>query len=359
MKSFDRKMVEQDFRRSIKEICDVHGPSGFENDCIDLIKNMIEGYSVEISEDVMLNLIAYKKGNRHKKVAITAHTDEIGLIIRRIDEHGWLWVEALGGVRPQQLFGKHVAIKTENGYVDGIVNCIKPGRPESCVDIPPISDFFVEIGAGTLQDALDMGIEVGNPISIDYPLIFLGKNKEMVAGKALDDRACVFMLIELLKLIKDDEDIPDIYAIFSSQEEVGCRGAKVASHNIKPDIAISLDISIASDVPAVSDRKVITKIGDGPAIKVMDKISNSQVGVICSQSVVKDMKKAAKKSGIKYQIEAYANGGTDIDTMQTENGGMLTGGIMVPTRYVHSYEMCSVKEIVDCIELLYNYIKCL
>jgi endoglucanase len=282
-----------------------------------------------------------------------------GLIIRRIDDHGWLWFEAVGGVRPQQLFGKHVIIKTETGYVDGLVNSIKPGRPESCTDIPPVSDFFIEVGAATKQDALDMGIEVGNPVSIDYPAIFLGKNKEMVAGKALDDRACVFMLIELLKLLKDDENIPDIYCVFSSQEEVGCRGAKVAAHNIKPDIAISLDISIASDIPNMPDRKVITKIGDGTAIKVMDKISTSQVGVICSQEIVSGMKKTAQKQGIKYQLEVHTSGGTDIDTMQTENGGMLTGGILVPTRYVHSYEMCSVEEIVDSVELLYNYIKTL
>jgi len=100
---------------------------------------MINDYNVNISEDVMLNLIAVKKGNGKKKVVITSHMDEIGLIIRRIDDHGWLWVEAIGGVRSQQLFGKHVIIKTETGYIDGLVNCIKPGRPESCTDIPPIS----------------------------------------------------------------------------------------------------------------------------------------------------------------------------------------------------------------------------
>lgn len=357
MKTFDRTMVERDFRHSIKTLCDVHGPSGFEKDCIDLVKKMIQSYGTEISEDVLMNLIALKKGNGGKKILIAAHTDEIGLIIRRIDDHGWLWVEALGGVRPQQLFGKHVVIKTETGYIDGIVHNIKPGRPEYCTEIPPISDFFIEVGANCKQDVLDMGIEVGNPISIDYPVIFLGKNKDMVAGKALDNRVCVFILIELLKLIQDDKDIPDIYAVFSSQEEVGCRGAKVAANRIKPDIAIALDISIACNVPGYPDRKMITEVGKGPAIKVMDKSATNPAGAICSLEVVRDMKKVAREAGIVYQLEAYAKGGTDIDTMQTENGGMAVGGILIPTLYVHSYEMCMIKEVVDCVELLYRYIK--
>ena len=181
----------------------------------------------------------------------------------------------------------------------------------------------------------------------------------MIAGKALDDRVCVFMLIELLKLIQDDEDIPEVYAVFSSQEEVGCRGAKTAAQAIQPDIAVALDISIATDIPAVQDRRQITETGKGAGIKVMDKISGGMVGAICSQQVVRDMKKVARENNIPYQLEAYANGGTDIDTMQTQNGGIACGGILIPTRYVHSYEMCSISEVVDCIELLYRYVKSL
>lgn len=359
MSGFNRDMVEQDLRNTIEALCKVHGASGFENDCVDLVKSMIQDYGTEVSEDVMLNLTAVKRGKGKKKIMIAAHTDEIGLIIRRIDQQGWLWFEALGGVRPQQLFGKHVIIKTETGYVDGIVNSIKPGRPESCTEIATVEDFFIEVGADCKQDALDMGIEVGNPVSIEYPLLFLGKNKDKVAGKALDDRVCVFMLIELLKLLQEDQDIPEVYAVFTSQEEVGCRGAKAAAQNIKPDIAIALDISIASDVPGVPDRKNINVMGEGVGIKVMDRLSSGLKGVICNQEVVREMKRVAREHQIPYQIEAYAKGGTDIDTIQTENGGIATGGILIPTRYVHSYEMCSVKEVVDCVELLYWYVKSL
>lgn len=117
-----------------------------------------------------------------------------------------------------------------------------------------------------------MGIEVGNPVSINYKVLFLGKNK--IAGKALDNRACVFMLIQLLKLLKNDNDIPDIYAVFTSQEEVGCRGAKTSAYNINPDIAIALDLSIANDLPGTPEHKIISEIDKGPVIKVMDLIKD-------------------------------------------------------------------------------------
>ncbi|HML49225.1 MAG TPA: M42 family peptidase, partial [Clostridia bacterium] len=294
MDAFCAKKVEADFRRDIGPLCAVHGASGFENDCVDLVRSMLDGLDLEIEQDLLLNLVAFKRGNGKKKVLLAAHTDEIGLIIRRIDAQGWLWVENLGGLRAQQLFGKHVVIKTETGYVDGIVNCIKPGRPESCTEIPPLSDFYVEVGATSKEEALAMGLEVGNPISIDYPTLFLGPDKGMVAGKALDDRACLFMLIELAKLFENDPDIPDVYLVFSSQEEVGCRGAKVAAQRIKPDVAIAVDISIATDVPGYPDRKMINRLGDGVGIKVMDKLTGLPNGAICSQGVVREMKRIAR-----------------------------------------------------------------
>jgi endoglucanase len=354
---FDRAEVDANFRALIKPLCDTFGPSGYEDDCIELVKDRIKDYGTETSVDVMLNLTAFRRGNGRKKVLIAAHTDEIGLVIRRIDEQGWLWFETLGGVRPQQLFGKHIIIRTEDGFVHGVVNSKKPGRPEECTEVPPIADFFIDIGVDSRQEAIDLGIEVGNPVSLDYPLIFFGKNGEKVAGKALDNRACVFMLIELLRLVQDDNDIPDIYAVFSAQEEIGCRGAKIAAQRIKPDIAIALDISIATNVPDFPDRRTISRVGDGVVIKVLDKTPKGVT--LCSREVVSGIKKAAKEANIKYQLETNAYGGTDISNIQTENGGVAVGGICLATRYAHSYEVSRVNEVVDCVELLYRYIKSL
>lgn len=351
--SYKKEEIREDFVRDIKDLCGAHGVSGFENDVVDLVKNSIEGYVDSLETDVLGNLIAYKKGNGKKKLMITAHTDEIGLIIKKIDSKGFLWFDPLGGVFPQSLFGRHVIIKTSTGYVDGIVNHVKPGRPERITELPILQDFFIEIGATSKEEVIEMGVEVGNPVSLDYPVQFLGKNR--VAGKALDDRAAVFMLIELLKILKDEEDIPDIYAVFSSQEEVGCRGARTAAYNINPDVAIAIDISLANDIPDVPERKLITEMDKGPVIKVMDKLGSNHFGIIATPKVVEGLKKASKDAGLQYQLEVYAAGSTDASSIQGEKGGIASGGICYATRYVHSYEVASIDDIVECVELLYHY----
>jgi putative aminopeptidase FrvX len=353
---FDRTTVKDDFITSIAALSGTHGASGFEDEMIELVKGMIREYVDEMSVDVMKNLVALKRGDGKTKVMIVAHTDEIGLIVKKIDQKGFLWFDVLGGVRPQSLFGKHVVVKTASGLVDGLVNYIKPGRVEAMEQMPDIQDFFVDVGARNLEEAVEMGIAIGDSVSIDYPVYFLGKDKDRVVGKALDNRACVFQLIELMKLLQNEGHRPDVYAVFSSQEEVGCRGARTAAYSVDPDVAISLDISIANDIPDVSERKIITALDKGPVIKVMDKSKTTSVGVISTPSVVKGMKEAAKAAGLAYQLEVYSAGSTDSATMHLERGGIASGGVLLPTRYVHSYELASVNDLVDGVELLYRYV---
>ncbi len=354
--NIDKKEIESDFRKLIVPLCDVHGPSGFEEDVALLIKDLVKDYGVEVSTDVLGNLIVHKKGLKKAKVLVAAHMDEIGLIIRHIDSKGFIWCETLGGIAPQQFFGKKVIIKTDTGYVPGIVQSLHPGRPDRCTEMPSgIHDFFIETGAESKEEAEEMGIEAGNSISLCYPVVELGKNR--LGGKALDDRALVFMLIEVLKLLsRTDEEYPDFYAVFSVQEEIGARGAVVAATNIKPDYAIALDMSLATDIPAAADRNTVNVLGKGTSIKVMDKLSAGVNGIIADRKMVSDMKRICKEQNIPYQIEAYAAGATDASFMQTLNGGIKAGGINIPMRYVHSYEVCDVRDVVSSVELLYHYL---
>ena len=170
----DRSQIEADFRALIGPLCDAVGPSGFEDEVADLLRKELSDCDVELSDDVMGNLIAYKKGNKKGSVLIAAHMDEIGLIIRHIDSKGFLWVETLGGIAPQQFFGKHVIIKTETGHVDGIVQSLHPGRPDRCSEMPKSAqEFYIEVGAESREEVYEMGIEEGNSVSICYPVIFL------------------------------------------------------------------------------------------------------------------------------------------------------------------------------------------
>ena len=146
---FNRENTEKEFRERIVGLSGVFGQSGFEDEVAKLIKEHLKGVDYEISSDVMGNLIFHKKGKGKTKVLISAHMDEIGLIIRHIDSKGFLWVDTLGGIAPQQFFGKHVIIRTEEGkHIDGIINSLHPGRPDRCHTMPEsVHEFFIEVGA--------------------------------------------------------------------------------------------------------------------------------------------------------------------------------------------------------------------
>ncbi|MBQ8160583.1 MAG: M42 family peptidase [Clostridia bacterium] len=354
---FDRAAVEKDFRERIKTLSSTFGPSGFEEEVVEEVRKELSATDFELSDDLMLNLIAHKKGRKPGKLLVAAHTDEIGLIVRHIDRKGFLWFETLGGIAPQQFFGKHVIVRTEEGkHIDGIVNYVKPGRPQRAPELPKdVHGFFIEVGAESYEEVREMGIEEGAPVSIDYPVINLGRHR--LGGKALDDRALVFILEEVVKLFDGRDDIPDFYAAFTSQEEVGARGAIVAAQKIQPDVVVALDMSLATDIPHVPESEYVNELGKGTSIKIMDKLGAGVQGLIANRQVVKDMKSAAKKHDIPYQIEAYAAGATDASFVQTLNHGTRAGGIQIPMRYVHSYEVVDVRDVVDTVELLYRYIE--
>lgn len=350
--------MESDLRAWIGPLCEAAAPTGFEEEAAELVRKLLaDTPGLEFSTDALHNLIVHRPGPG-QKVAVIAHLDEIGLIVRHIDGRGFLWIETLAGVQPQQLFGKHVLVKTETGRVDGVVNHIHPGRPAPCAEMPQtLEDFFIDIGAESRQDAQDMGVEVGCCVCLDYPTVFLGKGGRLVAGKALDDRACVYQLLELVRLLAGEPSGPDLYAVFSTQEETGGRGAIVAAENLRPEIAIALDMSLSTDLPAFPDRGFINRLGGGASIKILDRSRSAACGLIADRDIVRGMKAAAKAHNIPFQLEVYTAGATDASVMQTRGCGIRCGGIQIPMRYVHSYEAAAVSDILDGLELLYYYIR--
>ena len=291
-------------------------------------------------------------------MAVVAHLDEIGLIIRTVDDNGFCWIETLAGLQPQQLFGKHVIILTEKGHVDGVINHMRPGRPAGCTQMPAnLEDFFIDVGAFSREDAAAMGVEAGCAVVMDYPTLFLGKDKMTIAGKALDDRACVWQLIELTRLLADQKLDADFHAIFTTQEEVGGRGAIVAATNLRPDYVLALDMSLSTDLPGMAPRQMVNAMRGGASIKAMDRSRGAACGLIADRALVRGMKELCKAHGIPYQIEAYAAGATDASVMQYRGGGSTAGGIQIPMRYVHSYETAYIPDILDGLELLYWWVK--
>lgn len=354
---FNRDVLKTEFREMIGMLCSACAPSGFEGEAAAVVRSFLPRDGYEISTDRLHNLVVHKPG-KGPKVAVVAHLDEIGLIIRSVDSHGFCWIETLAGLQPQQLFGKHVIVLTEKGHVDGVVNHVKPGRPAPCTQMPTtLEDFFIDVGAFSREDALAMGVEPGCAVVMDYPTVFLGKDKLTVAGKALDDRACDWQLIELARLLADEPVDADFYAVFSTQEEVGGRGAIVAAQHIRPDYVVALDMSLSTDLPGMAEKQMVNAMRSGVSIKVMDRSRGAACGLIADPDVVRSMKDICREHHIPYQIEAYAAGATDASVMQTRGGGSSAGGIQIPMRYVHSYETAYIPDILDGLELLWRWVR--
>jgi endoglucanase len=218
-------------------------------------------------------------------------------------------------------------------------------KAEERKKIVEIDDFFIDTGMPA--EEVRKYVSVGDPITRERELIEMG---QCVNCKSLDNRVSVYVLIEVLKNLKD-ADI-DVYGVFTVQEEVGLRGAMVSSHQLNPDFGLAIDTTIAFDLPGAQDHEKITELGAGAAIKIMDSMT------ICDSRMVKFLKKVAMDSGIKWQTELLTAGGTDTAGLQrTGKDGSIAGAVSIPTRHLHQViEMCHRDDIAGAVELLINAI---
>ena len=351
--AIDRQQIKDRIEDKLRTLCSLHGVAGYEDDVTAYVLKELDQLVDEATVDPLGNILAKKRGNGKKSLMIAAHLDEIGLMVRHIDERGFLYAVNVGGIRPQNLFARTCLVKTEKGLVKGLINSVNPGRPKAMTTIPEVGEFFIDLGVTSREEAEKLGVEIGNTVAIQYDFDILG-NK--VVGKALDNRLLVFILLEVLHLLRETGiETLDLYPVFTVQEEVGCRGARAAAYTLNPDMAVALDITVANDTPQIPSHERITQLDKGPAIKLIDKIP-SGIGMIASSKMVGLMKRTASKYNIQHQLEVFMAGSTDAGTIHLERGGIPSGGILVPTRYVHAHEMASIDDIVETISLLYHFI---
>ena len=334
----------------LKEVCEVPGAPGFETPIRNRIIQEIKGHVDSYDIDNMGNLTAIKKGNKNpdgKKVMVAAHMDEIGFIVTHIDSNGFVRFHTLGGFDPKTLTAQRVIIHGKQDVI-GVMGSkpIHVMTPDERNKVAKISDYFIDMGMP--KEEVEKLISVGDPITRERGLIEMGN---CVNCKSIDNRVSVFILIETIKKLKD---IPyDLYAVFSTQEEVGLRGASVAAHRIDPDFGIALDTTIAYDLPGAQPHEEITKLGAGTAIKIMDAMT------ICDTRMVKYLKERADKEKIKWQTEILTAGGTDTAGIQRRGEkGAISGAISIPTRHLHQViEMAHKEDIIGSIDLLTSSIE--
>ncbi len=331
----------------LKSVCEIAGAPGFEQSVRNFVIEEIKDHVDEYNVDNLGNIYAIKRGKSDKKVMIGAHLDEIGFIVTHIDDNGFLRFHTLGGFDPKTLTAQRVIVHGKKDLI-GVMGSkpIHIMEPEERGKPVKIKDFFIDLGMSRAE--VLKYIEVGNPITRDRELIEMG---DCVNCKSIDNRVSVFILIEALKRMKH---LPfDVYGVFTVQEEIGIRGASVAAHNINPDFGFGLDTTIAYDVPGAQPEEMVTQLGKGAGIKVMDS------STVCDYRMVKYMKEIAEKHNITWQPEILPAGGTDTAGIQRMGKhGAIAGAVSIPTRHIHQViEMASKEDIKLATDLLVNCVQ--
>ena len=308
-----------------------HGPSGDEGQVARAIEQLAAPFVDETSTDTLGNLICHKKGSG-KKVLFAAHMDSIGFMVTHVDEKGFLRFGSIGGLSAHRVLGTPVRFKSG---VRGVVAC--PGKVEP--KEMKLEDLYLDIGAKDEKEAGAM-VQVGDTAVYDTASFVNGSR---IFSPYLDDRiACVVLLMAMEQLEQTENDL---YFVFTVQEEVGLRGARTAAYGINPDYGIAVDVTKSDDIPDTL-HECSSVAGKGAAIKVMDS------SVICHPAVVAKLEALAREQGIPAQKDILKSGGTDAGAIHQSRAGVYTGGISIPTRYIHTpQEMADLDDIQACANL--------
>lgn len=312
--------------RYLKDLSNLNGVSGCEDEVREYILKEISPYCDDIKTDNLGSIIAFKKGkNRAKnKIMLSAHMDEVGLIVTGITKKGgYLDFSCVGGIDPRVLFGKRFTVGKNK--IKGVIG----GAPihmlssEQRDKAPDSEDLFIYIGAKNKADA-EKYVSLGDRCAFDTEFSDFGEN--FVKGKALDDRAGCAVLIDIIK-----SDIEcDMYFVFAVQEEVGLRGARCAAYDIAPDFAIVVEATTAADIAGVPENKQVCRIDGGGVISFMDR------STIYDKGMYNLAFKIAEEKDIKVQPKTLIAGGNDSGAIHVTGKGIRTLAVSLPCRYLHS-----------------------
>ena len=321
------------------DILSAYGASGSEGPVRGVIESALRGHVDEMRTDAMGNLIAVRRGNgTGKRIMVSAHMDHIGLAVVDADEHGYLRVTEVGAIDAENMISAHVVF--QNG-VEGVIDA------EPVTGKVKVSNLYVDIGAQSRDEALSR-VQIGDVCVMKPRVTKLGEHR--LASPAMDDRLACFILVEAMLALPQGMK-NEVVAVFSVQEEVGVRGATTAAFAINPDIGIAIDVTMTGDTPEIKPVLPM-KLGDGAAVKIMD------YSLICTPWVVQMMLDCAQEKGIHVQREVLPFGGTDAGAIAQTRGGIPSGAISIPCRYVHSAaETVDLRDVQATLDLLLACVK--
>ncbi|MFC6961448.1 M42 family metallopeptidase [Halocatena marina] len=326
----------------LTELTEASGVPGYEDRIREIVRRELEETTDVIRSDAMGNVVGTLHGESEYSVAVATHMDEIGFMVRHITDDGFLTIDALGGWDPRVLRAQRVIVHTDEGDLPGIIGSAPPHtqNEEDRKKEPSLTDVYIDVGMDA--DAVEQRVSVGDLVTMEQTTKQVG---EHITGKALDDRVCLFAMLEAARRI----DQPEVTIHFAAtvQEEVGLRGASALGVDLDPDLAIALDVTVANDIPDYDDEESVTELGDGTAIKLKDS------SVITNPKVHRRMQAVADENNIPYQLEILPRGGTDTAGFQNTYGAKPVGAISIPTRYLHTVtESAHQNDISATIDLL-------
>jgi putative aminopeptidase FrvX len=317
----------------IQKLTETFSPSGYESAIREVIRAEVEALADEVRVDALGNLIVRKgtRGKDGKRIMLAAHMDEIGLIATHIDPNGFIRFTSIGYVRPHTLVGARVHFAEGTQGVVGVESDLHATK------LPTLSECYMDVGA---TSAKDCRVKVGDVAAFQRPFMDLGQR---LVAKSMDDRIGCAVLIETLRNLKDTPN--ELYFVFTTQEEVGTRGAGTSAFGIDPDIGLAVDVTLTGDTP--KSKPMAVSLGKGPAVKVKDS------GMLADPRIVAWMCATAEKQRIPYQREVLEAGSTDARAIQMTRSGVPAGCLSVPCRYVHTpSEMVDYEDVQNSVKLL-------
>ncbi len=325
----------------LEKLINSYGVSGNESQVREIIKKEIEKYVDETYVDKFGNLIAHKKG-KIPRVMLAAHMDEIGLMVKRINEKGKIIFSTVGGIEVASLIGQKVMIITDKNEIRGVITSQELSAGDIIREIPKITELYIDTGL-TKSELLELGVETGDYVYFydnGSNYCYLGDGR-FICGKALDNRIGCYITVELAKRLKDNKS--DIFYVFTVQEEVGLYGARTSAYTIDPSWAIAIDPTTTDDTYSTPTRR----LGGGPCITIKD------ASMLGNKSLNDWLKSTAKKNKIPIQYDVSEYGSTDALTISFSKGGIPATTVSVPVRNIHTVVgIASVEDIKNTIKLL-------
>lgn len=308
----------------LKRLTEAVGPSGYEDEIRQVIYEELRSYSDDIYTDAMGNLFVHKKGKgQGPHVMVTAHMDEVSLMIVHIEENGLLKFRAIGGVDPRILVSKSVFIGSDKIF--GVIGAkaIHLQSMEERKKPVPFEALSIDIGAQSRTEA-EKVVSIGDVCVFTTRFREIGERRAI--SKSFDDRVGCAVVVEAAK---KDYDVPVTFA-FTVQEEIGLRGAKVAAQYLQPDLAVAIEGTICYDAMDAPDHGKATILGAGPAISIMDR------STIADRALLERLIGIAEAENIPYQYRKTAGGGNDVGAIHLAGKGVQASSISIPTRYIHA-----------------------